>query len=471
MTPTVNDAQAVELGVRFRSSVAGTVTGLRYYKGPKNTGTHKGTLWTASGTSLATGTFTGETASGWQTMTFAAPITIAANTLYVASYYTTKGYYSANGNYFTKDYENAPLAAVASTGPGNGVYKYGASGFPTQTHQATNYWVDVIFSPSQLTPTPPPPAPPSPAECLVAVGPNADLNGALPFPADNPWNQDISGAAVDGNSAAILKRTGLTTNLHADFGSGFYNGVRIGIPYAVVPENQPLVPIKLGDYASESDPGPYPFPPNAPIEGYGTTDYADRHVLVLQRDCTKPSKLGKLYEAFRAYPQGNYPASVSSWNVSAGAVFDTNSNALRPHGWTSTDAAGLPVLPGLIRYEEIADGEIKHAIRFTLAAGYTRRAWVHPATHQAGYGTAADFSPFGMRVRLKSGVSDAGFPREVQIIMRAMKKYGLIMADNGGNWFISGAPDERWNNDNLRYLGYIHPSDFEVVKLGTIYTQ
>lgn len=306
--------------------------------------------------------------------------------------------------------------------------------------------------------------------CAITAGENVSLAGQLPFPPDNPWNQDISGAAVDPNSASILATTNLTTRLHADFGSGTYNGARIGIPYMVVAETQPLKRIDFTAWPKESDPGPYPFPANAPIEGFGSTDYNDRHVLVLQRDCTKPNQLGKLYETFGTYPVGNYPTAVDYWQASNGAVYDLNSNGLRPAGWTSADAAGLPIFPGLVRYDEVAAGEIRHALRFTLAPGYTRKAYVAPARHWASSNTGSQYAPFGMRVRLKAGVDISYMPQKVQVIARALKKYGMLMADNGGNWFVSGAPDSRWNNDELVWLGYLTAGDFEVVKMGTIVT-
>ena len=190
----------------------------------------------------------------------------------------------------------------------------------------------------------------------------------------------------------------------------------------------------------------------------------------MQRDCGKPNQLGKLYETFRTVPVGNYPTSVEYWTAFSGAVFDLNSNALRPAGWTSTDAAGLPIFPGLVRYDEVAAGEIRHALRFTLAPGYTRKAYVYPATHHAGSGTTSEYAPFGMRVRLKANVDISYLPPNVQIIARAMKNYGMLLADNGGNWFVTGAPDERWNNDELAWLGYLTAGDFEVIKMETIVT-
>ena len=276
--------------------------------------------------------------------------------------------------------------------------------------------------------------------CTVGLGAGASLGGNLPFPGDNAWNLDVSAAPVDANSASIIATTNVGTVLRPEFGSGLYNGTSIGLPYVVVSESQPLVPIAFTAYGASSDPGPYPFPANAPIEGLGGTGYFDRHVLVIQRDCSKPNQLGKLFETFNTWPVGNYPTSVSSWQASAGSVFDLNSNALRPAGWTSADAAGLPIFPGLVRYDEVAAGEIRHALRFTLAPGYTRKAYIYPARHWASSNTGSQYAPFGMRVRLKANVDISYLPPVVQVIARALKRYGMIIADNGGNWFVTGRP-------------------------------
>jgi hypothetical protein len=306
----------------------------------------------------------------------------------------------------------------------------------------------------------------------IALGENADMGGNLPFPGDNAWNQDIAAAPVDPASDTVLSRARIgNAGLHPDFGSGTYGGTRIGVPYVIVPIDQPPVRIDFTDYAAESDPGPYPIPANAPIQGLGATGYNDRHMIVVQRDCSKPNGFGRLYETFNTYPVGNYPISVDYWRAVAGAVFDMNSNALRPSGWTAATAAGTPMFPGLIRYEEVLAGEIRHAINFTLASGYTRKAWVHPATHHAGSGTSSDLVPFGARVRLKAGIDISRLPRDVQVIARAMKRYGMIMNDNGGNWFVAGVPDERWDNDVLRFLGELRAQDFELVRMGPLTTR
>jgi hypothetical protein len=284
------------------------------------------------------------------------------------------------------------------------------------------------------------------------------LHGKKIFPSDNPWNQDISTVPVDPNSANLIASIGLNTGLHPDFGT-VYNGAPNGIPYVVVSATQSLVTINFTAYGDESDPGPYPVPPNAPIEG-GPNSSGDRHVLVIDRDHWK------LYELGYAFPISN----GASWNADCGATFDLNSNALRPAGWTSADAAGLPIFPGLVRYDEaVEQGQITHALRFTVQN--TRHAYIYPARHFASNKTDPNLPPMGMRVRLKASFDISGFPPEVQVILRALKKYGMIVADNGSNWYISGAPDPRWSDDNLGMLGSIKGSNFEVLQMGTIVTK
>ena len=301
----------------------------------------------------------------------------------------------------------------------------------------------------------------------AALGIGAPTNGALAFPASNPWNADISTAAVDPNSANIIASIGTATGLHADFGAGLYNDGPIGIPYVTVAGMQPRVAIIFTAFAAESDPGPYPVPPDAPVEG-GATNPAnragDRHVLVIDRDNNR------LYELYTAFQNVN-----NSWNADSGALFHLDSNNVRPGGqpgWTSADAAGLPIFPGLVRYEEAARGPggIRHALRFTVQN--SRRAYVPPATHWASSSTSANLPPMGMRVRLKASyVIPANFSTEVRAILTAMKTYGMFMADNGSNWFVSGAPDERWNNDTLNeQLGSVKGSDFEVVLMQGLIT-
>jgi hypothetical protein len=288
------------------------------------------------------------------------------------------------------------------------------------------------------------------------LGAGASLNGKRVFPADNPWNQDVSNDPVDPNSANLIASIGLTTSLHPDFGT-VWNGAPNGIPYVVVSGSQGRVPVTFNAYGNESDPGPYPVPPDAPVEG-GPSGTGDRHVIVVDRDNWK------LYELYRAFPNG------AGWGADSGAVFDLNSNALRPAGWTSADAAGLPIFPGLVRYDEVfGRKEIAHALRFT--ASRTRRAYVSPARHFASSDTNANLPPMGMRVRLKASVDISGFSPAMQVILRALKKYGMILADNGSSWYVSGAPDPRWSDDELNTLKALKGSDFEVVKMGTVVTQ
>jgi hypothetical protein len=297
------------------------------------------------------------------------------------------------------------------------------------------------------------------------LGAGANLNGALAFTAANAWNQDISGAPVDPNSANLIATIGLNRGLHPDFGAGLYGGAPIGIPYVVVAGTQPKVPITLGAYADESDPGPYPVPPDAPIEGQkadGSAFGGDRHVLVIDRDAHR------LYELGNAYPQPG-----GSWQASGGAIFTLDGLVARPTaqpGWTSTDAAGLPIFPGLARYEEAASGAIRHALRFTV--NLSRRAYVPPATHWASSSTDVNRPPMGMRVRLKASfVIPGSYTAESKAILQALKTFGMFVADNGSDWYISGAPDPRWNNDKLvSELGAVKGSDFEVVRMEGLVT-
>jgi hypothetical protein len=289
------------------------------------------------------------------------------------------------------------------------------------------------------------------------VGPGASLHGRQLFPPDNPWNQDISNAPVDPHSRQIIETTVSGAQLHPDFGT-VYQGAPNGIPYIVVAGSQPMVPINLTSYASESDHGPYPVPRNAPIEG-GANSNGDRHVLVVDRDNWK------LYEMFSAFPNPD-----GSWRAASGAIFDLKSNALRPEGWTSSDAAGLPIFPGLVRYDEVFEQrEIKHALRFTVKK--TRRAYVYPARHYASSETNPFLPPMGMRVRLKASYDMTQFSPANRVILRALQKYGMIVADNGGNWFLSGAPDMRWSDEDLSKLKIVKAADFEVVRMDRIVTK
>lgn len=283
-----------------------------------------------------------------------------------------------------------------------------------------------------------------------SLGPNASLNGYRPFPNDNPWNTTVDNAQVDPNSAKIIASIGLDRGLHPDFGTE----PTYGIPYIVVAGNQTKVPVSF-DYDDESDPGPYPIPSNAPIEG-GSNSGGDRHVLVIDKD----NKL--LYEMWDSHPQ------TSGWHSGSGAIFDLSSNDLRPAGWTSADAAGLPVFPGLVRYDEVSAGAIRHAIRFTVQR--SRKAYLSPARHWASSSTNDSLPPMGMRVRLKAGFDISGFPPQAQVILQAMKTYGMIMADNGSNWYFSGTSDPNWDDDQLNTLKGVKGSNFEVVKMGALVT-
>jgi hypothetical protein len=296
--------------------------------------------------------------------------------------------------------------------------------------------------------------PPTASVADPGLGANADLQGRRPFPDDNSWNTRVDLMPVDPNSDALIASIGLTTGLHPDFGAN-YNGGPFGIPYVVVSGATPGVHVTF-DYADESDSGPYPIPPGAPIEG-GAGSGGDRHVLVVDRDHWK------LYELFAAYP---LPRS-RDWTAGSGAVFDLGSNALRPAGWTSADAAGLPIFPGLVRYDEVVgQGAIRHALRFTVEN--TRRAYLYPARHYASADTSSNLPPMGMRVRLKASCDISGYPPTARVILQALKTYGMMVADNGGNWFISGAPDARWNDTELNTLKQVAGSNFEVVNMAAV---
>lgn len=292
------------------------------------------------------------------------------------------------------------------------------------------------------------------AACAATPGAGRSeaLGGCRLFPADNVWNARVDALPVLPESPDYVATIGASAALRADFGSGLWEGRPIGIPYAVVGASQPRVRVTF-DYVDESDPGPYPVPPDAPVEGAppgGVTSEGDRHVLVVDAsEC-------KLYELYAAELQRD-----GSWTAGSGAVFDLNGNDLRPRGWTSADAAGLPILPGLVRYDEVAGGEIDHAIRFT--APRTRRAYVWPARHFASPHTGAEFPPMGQRFRLRADFDASGMSPAVAVIVTAMKRYGIILADNGSPWFLSGVPDERWDNDSLRQLMQIKGADFEAV--------
>jgi hypothetical protein len=290
----------------------------------------------------------------------------------------------------------------------------------------------------------------------MSTGQEASLGGFVPFPSDNLWNKDISNSAVDPNSAQIINFIGSSTGIHPDFGQGEYNGSYMGIPYTVVDSTQALIPIDYQAYGSESDPGPMPIPLTAPIEGYPNPGSGDRHVLVVDKsNCF-------LYELYSSYPQS------SSWNADSGAVWDLLSDEQRPYTWTSADAAGLPIFVGLVRYDEVAAGAINHAIRFTLpnsSAGFTP-----PASHWAATSTNTYAPPMGTRLRLKASFDVSGYSATNQVILNAMKKYGLILADNGSAMYISGTPDDRWNNSDLHLLNGATAADFDVIEISPLYT-
>lgn len=290
----------------------------------------------------------------------------------------------------------------------------------------------------------------------MSTGQLGSLNGFRPFATDSAWNSDISQFPIDPNSAAIINYIGPSTPLHAAFGAGVLEGSSLGIPYVVVNGTQPGVNI-TAQFSNQSDPGPMPIPPDAPIEGYPNPGNGDRHVLVLDNsNCF-------LYELYSSYPNGD-----GSWSTGSAAVWDLLSNEQRPWTWTSADAAGLPIFPGLVRYDEVTSGQIQHAIRFTLPD--SRAAFVPPASHWTETTTDANAPPMGMRMRLKASFDVSGYSATNQVILNAMKNYGIIMADNGSAMYFSGTPDSHWNNDDLNNLGNVTAADFDVVLMNPIYT-
>ncbi|MDX6516741.1 MAG: hypothetical protein QOH73_2407 [Gaiellaceae bacterium] len=296
------------------------------------------------------------------------------------------------------------------------------------------------------------------AAALVAVGAAQALR--LPqaprcavFPASNPWNQRVDSLPVAADSQQMIASIGLSTGLHPDFGSGLWDGAPIGIPITVVGKGTPRSRVQF-DYAAESDRGPYPIPRNVQIEG-GRSSYGDRHALIVDRSTCK------LYELYALYPKAG-----GGWKAGSGAIWSLASNRLRPAGWTSADAAGLPILPGLARYDEVARGRIDHALRFTVER--TRRAYVWPARHLASDLTDPALPPMGLRVRLRASFDTSGFPRQARIVLDALKRYGMLVADNGSSWYVTGAPDPRWSNDQLRTIGRAKGSDFEVVDTSSL---
>jgi hypothetical protein len=299
---------------------------------------------------------------------------------------------------------------------------------------------------------------PAPAAIAQTAGPS--IGDCPVFPRDNIWNTRIDHLPVDPRSKAYIATIGTEAHLHPDFGAGQSNSAPIGIPFVVVPMNQPKVAIHFRNFgdepaaAEESDPGPYPIPRNAPIEG-GPASRDDRHVIVIQQgSCT-------LFELYKAVPNTN-----GSWSAVSAARFDLEGHELRNDGFTSADAAGLPIFPGLVRHAEVAAGEIKHALRFT--APRTRKAYVWPGRHFASSDLNEALPPLGQFFRLRASFDISRFSPANQVILRALKTYGLILADNGSPWFLSGAPDPNWNDDQLRELRRVKGSDFEAVDVSSL---
>ena len=292
---------------------------------------------------------------------------------------------------------------------------------------------------------------------VISQGQEGSLNGFVPFPSSSLWNTNIANAPVDPNSAAIINFIGSSTPLHPDFGSGLYQGQSIGIPYSVAPGVQPPVYVNYNLYGDESDPGPMPIPLYAQIEGFPNPGNGDRHVLIIDNgNCW----LYELYASTRLNP--------GLWVAGSGAVWDLEANEQRPYTWTSADAAGLPIFPGLVRYDEVATGAINHAIRVTLQ--YSKQAFTPPASHWAPNSSNQYAAPMGMRLRLKANFNISGFSPANQVILTALKQYGMIMADNGSSLFITGTTDNRWNNDDLHNLTGVTASDFDVLLITPLYT-
>ena len=290
------------------------------------------------------------------------------------------------------------------------------------------------------------------AATLAQPGAGRPLPGAAKcpiFPRSSHWNLRVDRLPAHPRSDAIVSAVGRSERAHADFGSGLYEGRPIGIPYTTVSRRQKRVPVSF-EYAGESDRGRYPIPPNAPIEGGRSSD-GDRHVLVVDRSRCR------LFELFASYPE----AGGARWRAGSGAIWNLKSNRLRPRGWTSADAAGLPILPGLARYDEVRRGRIDHALRITVPR--TRRAYVYPARHFASSDSDPNLPAMGERVRLKRGFDVSRFPRQSRVVLTALKRYGAFVADNGSAWYVSGAPHRRWNNDDLQSFSRVRGSDFEFV--------
>ena len=292
-----------------------------------------------------------------------------------------------------------------------------------------------------MAPTPNPTPAPAPAS---TPAPTVNPAPCTVFPSDNVWNRRVDDLPVRSDSATLIGSIGLDAYLHPDFSSTDWNdGLGYGIPITKVNLSTPLHEVAFR-WDDESDAGPYPIPANPKIEGGG-----DRHIILWDTEGCD------LYELFNARK------SDGSWLADSGAIWNLRSNALRPDGWTSADAAGLPILPGLARYEEVAAGVIRHALRFT--APHTRSAHIYPARHHAGEGSSASLPPMGLRVRLKASVDISGFGTQARVILVALKRYGMILADNGSPWYVTGAPHANWDDDQLHDFHQLHGSDFEVV--------
>jgi hypothetical protein len=281
------------------------------------------------------------------------------------------------------------------------------------------------------------------------------LGGCPVFPASSAWNQPVDKLPVAPDSAQLIASIGVDAPVHADFGSGLYDGQLIGIPYVVVHGTKTPKSRVTFEYADESDQGPYPIPRNVPIEGNPHPDGGDRHALIVDRDTCRLFELYALHRTARG------------WAAGSGAIWSLRSNKLRPAGWTSADAAGLPILPGLARWADAATGHIDHALRFT--AERTRRAYIYPARHYASDSTDPSLPPMGLRVRLKASFDTARFPPQARIVLAALKRYGMILADNGSPWFVSGAPSPHWSNDQLHTLGQVTGKDLEVVDTSSLH--
>lgn len=296
-------------------------------------------------------------------------------------------------------------------------------------------------------------------ELADRVGPPAgaggpSIAGCPVFPPDNAWNTNIADAPLHPRSDAYISTIQAfgSDNLHPDFGEN----PNYGIPYVVVPETEPLVPVVYDAYGDESDPGPFPLPIDAPIEGGRDATSGDRHAIAIRQGTCE------LFELYVARP------GAGGWTAASGARFDLRSNALRPLGWTSADAAGLPILPGLVRHEEVEAGVIRHAIRVTFSR--TQRGYILPATHFASSRTDPNLPPMGLRLRMRADHDISRLTGQARVIAQAMKDYGLIVADNGSNWFFQGAPNSGWDDADLGQLKSISGTAFEVVDTGPVIT-